>query len=118
MKLHPILAVLFLAMLFLFSCTDAEIVSGSYHGKIYRTDTLDATVNVVELGDYYISIEVRYAPNAAFIEHAKLVKNNANAYNLVLSNSTGGYILTGYYYDGFLHIESWNNNYIFEGQQD
>jgi hypothetical protein len=117
-KVHVALA--FMAVIFLLvSCSDAEIVSGTFHGKIYKTDTLEATVIVTKINDGYIRIYVTSAlMNESYTEYAQLHKNAPEAYNLSLADVMGGYALTGYYYENFLHVDSWSNHFMFEGNKD
>ncbi len=104
---------------FLSSCSDAEIVEGTFHGKLYRTDTIDASARIFKVSDAYIGIEVT-SPwmNEAYIDYAKLSMNATEAYDLQLLNDTGGLSLTGYYYEGFVQVYSWSNDYVFEGHKE
>lgn len=101
------------------SCSDAEIVEGTFHGKLYRTDTIDASARIFKVSDAYIGIEVTSTwMNEAYIDYAQLSMNATEAYNLRLLNDTGGFSLTGYYYEGFVQVNSWSNGYTFEGQKE
>ena len=100
----------------LFSCSDAKIVSGNYHGTLYASDTVEATIKIFEVNEGYIRLETTSPQmNQSYIDYAKLQKNSADAYNLYGANPSGGYHLTGYYYESFLHVQSISNGYMFEG---
>ena len=98
------------------SCSDAEIVSGVYKGRIYRVDTVAATATVVGINDSFVRIEVK-ADNQStgYVEYAQLTKAANEAYNLILDDVLGGFVLTGYYYENALHINSYTSNYGFDG---
>jgi hypothetical protein len=104
------------ALTLLASCSDAEIIAGTYQGKIYGTDTVNTTANIVKINDGYVRFEV-VSPslNVVYIDYAQLTKTAPDAYNLRLANDTGGFNFTGYYYEGFIYANSWSNDYHFEG---
>lgn len=110
---------IYLYFILLTSCSDAEIVSGNFNGKIYMTDTIDATAVVTAINDAYIRLEIGspYLPQT-YVEYAQLSKNNIDAYNLTLTNTLGETIFSGYFYEDFLHVYSLTNNYTFEGTKD
>jgi hypothetical protein len=98
------------------SCSDAEIIAGTYEGKIYRADTLNATAKILKVNDGYVQVEVMSpGMNEIYIDFAQLTKTAPDAYNLRLANDTGGYNFTGYYYEGYLYVNSWTNGYHFDG---
>jgi hypothetical protein len=98
------------------SCSDAEIVSGVYKGRIYRTDTMNATATVEKINDSFIRIDVK-ADGAmnGYIEYAQLTKTADEAYDLRMNDDTT-IMISGYYYENFLHINALASSFIFEGQ--
>lgn len=98
------------------SCSDAEIVSGVYKGRIYRTDTVNATATVVRINDSFVRIDVKAdGETTGYIEYAQLTKTADEAYNLLLDDVLGGPILTGYYFENALHLNAWTSNFGFDG---
>lgn len=119
MKKEFLIIVLIITSILLSSCSDSEIVKGTYQGQFYGADTIDATAVVTNINDGYIRIEVAsnlMAPT--YVEYAQLFKNNTEAYNLLLSNVIGDTLLTGYYFEGFLSVASYDHGYLFQGTKD
>jgi len=102
------------------SCSDAEIVSGTFHGKMYGTDTLSADVKITAVNDGYVRLDLTWASiSGGYVEYAQLTKNGELAYNLQLKNAvTDSVELTGYYFEGFLSFDSWNHQYKFTGNKE
>lgn len=98
------------------SCSDADIVAGVYTGRIYRTDTMNATATVVRVNDSFIKIEVKAeGETGGYVEYAQLTKTAEEAYNLWLSDPLGSMQLSGYYYENALHINAFTSNFAFDG---
>lgn len=98
------------------SCSDAEIVSGVYKGRICRTDTVNATATVVKINDGFIRIDVKAAgESSGYTEYAQLTKTADEAYNLRLDDPIDGLLLSGYYYENAIHINSFTSGFVFDG---
>ncbi len=119
MKYRQQILVIFILSTLFFSCSDAEIVSGTFHGKMYAMDTLDADVKVTAINDGYVRLDLTSTSmSGGYVEYAQLTKNGELAYNLKLINSlTDSIELAGYYFEGFLSFDSWNHQYKFTGNK-
>jgi hypothetical protein len=111
---------LIVPMLIFSSCSDAEIVAGTYHGKIYFTDTLDANVKITKINDGIIRLDLTGPTiNGGYVEYAQLTKNANDAYNFHWTNTTmSSTELSGYYYEGYLNFDSWTHQYNFNGNRE
>ncbi len=117
--MNKILSILTVGLVtFLASCSDADIVSGTYHGKIYTTDTMDATVKISPLTNTTIRIDITNSLNQSYMDIAELTKNNTEAYNLFHGDPIGMEHVTGFYYEGFIFINSYTHGYSFEGERN
>jgi hypothetical protein len=112
--------VIFLLGAILNSCSDAEIVAGTFHGKLYASDTVNADVQVTQVNDGIIRLDVTSPMlNGGYVEYAQLRKNAENAFGLEWTSATSGSPeLGGYYYDGYLVFDSWTNQYKFSGGKE
>lgn len=120
MKVHWIL--LLICPVLLASCSDAEVVAGTFHGKIYAVDTVDADIKVTKINDGIIRLDLTGPMiNGGYVEYAQLRKNAEDAYTLEWSSDqTGAAVLelSGYYYDGYLVVDSWTHQYKFSGGKE
>jgi len=92
------------------------MVSGKYTGQVYGSDTIPGTVLITEVNEAFVRINTSWNSNEEYVDYAQLTKNSEDAYSFFYDDGTG--ILTGYYYEGFLHVHSASNNFTFEGNQD
>lgn len=102
------------------SCSDAEIVSGTFHGKMYGADTLVADVKITSVSDGFVRLDLTSSSfSGGYVEYAQLTKNGELAYQFQLKNaSTDSLELTGYYFEGFLSYDSWTHHYKFMGDKE
>jgi hypothetical protein len=121
--MRPIPTIFFLIICFtVASCSDSEIVAGTFHGKMYSSDTVDATVKVTRINDGIIRLDITGPTiNGGYVEYAQLEKDAEDAYAMSwYSNSTISTILelSGYYFEGYMSFESWTHSYKFAGQKE
>lgn len=116
----PTIFIVFFVMV-IASCSDSDIVAGSFHGKMYSTDTVDANIKVTRINDGIVRLDLTGPDiNGGYVEYAQLKKNADDAYGLTWYSgigTTNTLELSGYYYEGYISFDSWTHQYKFAGDK-
>jgi hypothetical protein len=112
----------FLLTLMIASCSDSDVVAGTFHGKMYSTDTVDANVKVTAINDGIIRLDITGPTiNGGYVEYAQLKKDADNAYAMKWSSGdtlSSTIELSGYYFEGYMSYDAWTHQYKFSGQKE